>query len=111
MDGLRGARKVEYLVLVLLIALAVLFWAQNSAPQSATSTELERRMESTLSQVSGAGNVRVMITQGEEGNVTGVLIVAEGADDMSVYLALSDAVQTLLGVDAKSIEIARMRGK
>ncbi len=110
MDGLRGARKVEYLALILLVALAVLFWAQNRAPETAASTDLERRLESTLSQVAGAGDVRVMIAQAEDGGVTGVLIVAEGADDMGVYLALAEAARTLLGVDAKSIEIARMRG-
>ncbi len=113
MDSLRGARKVEYLALILLIALAILFWTQNqgkNAENGAVSTALERRMESTLSQVAGAGDVRVMIAQTEAGNVTGVLIVAEGADDMRVYLALADAAKTLLGVDAKDIEIARMRG-
>jgi hypothetical protein len=110
MDSLRGARKVEYLALILLIALAVLFWAQNRAPDTGASTELERRMESTLSRVAGAGDVRVMIAQAEDGSVTGVLIVAEGAEDIKVYLALADAAETLLGVDANDIEIARMRG-
>ena len=110
MDSLRGARKVEYLALILLIALAVLFWSQNRTSVSASSTDLELRMESTLSQLAGAGDVRVMIAQTDDGSVTGVLIVAEGADDVGVYLALADAAQTLLGVDAKDIEIARMRG-
>lgn len=109
-DGLRGARKVEYLALILLVALAVLFWAQNRTTDSGASTDLELRMESTLSQVAGAGDVKVMIAQAEDGRVTGVLIVAEGADDIGVYIALADAARTLLGVDAKDIEIARMRG-
>jgi len=109
-DALRGARKVEYLALILLVALAALFWAQNSATDSGASTELELRMESTLSRVAGAGDVKVMIAQAEDGQVTGVLIVAEGADDMGVYLALAGAARTLLGVDASEIEIARMRG-
>ena len=112
MDSLRGARKVEYLALILLVALAALFWAQNrdAGGGSAAATELESRMESTLSQVAGAGNVRVMIAQADDGSVTGVLIVAEGAGDMGVYLALAEAARTLLGVDARDIEIARMRG-
>lgn len=113
MDSLRGARKVEYLALILLAALAALFWIQGrgGAPEGAISTALERRMESTLSQVAGAGDVRVMIAQAEDGKVTGVLIVAQGAGDMGVYLALAEAAQTLLNVDARSIEIAQMRGK
>lgn len=110
MESLRGARKVEYLVLILLVVVAVLFWAQNKEPNAGLSTEFESRMERVLTQVDGAGDVRVMIAQAEDGQVTGVLIVAEGADDIGVYLALADAAETLLGVDTENIEIAQMRG-
>jgi hypothetical protein len=110
LDSLRGARKVEYLALILVAALAVMLWARDNGADPGVSTALEQRMERALSAVDGAGEVSVMVTEGEDGAVIGVLIVAEGANDMAVRLALSDAAHTLLGVNSKNIEIARMRG-
>ena len=110
LDSLRGARKVEYLALILLVALAVMFWARGQGADSPVSTALEKRMERAFSQVEGAGDVSVMVTEGEDGQPVGVLIVCEGASQMAVRLALADAAHTLLGLDAREIEIAKMRG-
>ncbi|MGI6239569.1 MAG: hypothetical protein ACOYI5_08080 [Christensenellales bacterium] len=109
-DRLRGARRVEYIALLVLLALALFVWTQDRGADTGVSTALEMRMERALGAVDGAGSVRVMITQAEDGGIVGVLIVADGADDLSVRLALREAAHTLLGVDNAKIEIARMRG-
>ena len=49
-----------------------------------------------------------MITE-KRPNVLGVVIVAEGADDLSVQLALSRAAQTALGVEASKVEVFEMK--
>ncbi len=112
----------------LLIALAVLAACvlllsrgQDSPGRSdGTSTQLEARLERVLGSVEGAGRVRVMVCEepeqaasafapAREAAVSGVLVVAEGADDLSVSFALVRAVQALLGVDADRIEVVKMQ--
>lgn len=115
---LRGVRGLEWLLLVIAAAAAVLLLsgAERGSP-SAAPTELERRMESVLSCVRGAGRVRVLVS-GEDSvsafsssaaRISGVLVVAEGADDIRVSLELQKAVQALLNLDAERIEILSMK--
>ena len=40
--------------------------------------------------------------------VEGVLVVAEGGDNSSVILAITDAIQALFGVDVHKIKIVKM---
>ena len=85
------------------------------------AAELEARLERVLGAVEGAGRVRVMIREeapqtampafapAEAFTPGGVVVVAEGADDLTVCFALSRAVQALLGVDPARIEIIKMQ--
>lgn len=67
-------KKNRYVLLVLLCGLVLLCWpqgkqqTQQDIPQQTGQTEsLEQRLEKILSQVSGAGTVRVLLTQAESG--------------------------------------------
>lgn len=67
-------KKNRYVLLVLLCGLVLLCWpqgkqqTQQDIPQQTEQTEsLEQRLEKILSQVSGAGTVRVLLTQAESG--------------------------------------------
>ena len=62
-------------------------------------------MERILQRIEGAGRVSAMITQGEDGAVTGAVIVAEGLSDVQTYLRVQRAVSALLNVEAAKIEI------
>ena len=57
-----------------------------------------------LSAVEGAGDVRAMVAE-EGGSVTGVVIVAAGAEDMGVRLSLMQAARALLDVELEQIEV------
>lgn len=105
-EALRGARRVE--IMAALAFMAALAMAVMSAGDG--DTELEKRLERALEAVKGAGEVQVMITTDSDGAVIGVLVVADGAEDISVRLDILHAVRTLMGVDSKQVEIARMRG-
>ena len=116
--ALKGAKRLECFVRRAVAAALILLLTSRSA-QEGQQTALEARMEAVLSAVRGAGRVRVLVTAGEgdsqafaqqaqAGTVQGVVIVAEGADDVRVALELSGAAQALLGVDAERIQVLKM---
>ena len=116
LNRLRAVRHIEWILLLALGAAAVLIVTGASEDAPPGRTALEARMESVLSCISGAGSVRVLVNQGAESAfasaespVQGVVVVAEGADDLRVSLELQQAVQALLGVDAARIEILAMK--
>ena len=109
-DAVKGARKLEIFVGIALAAAVGLILLANSSDGGGGETGLERRMERTLSYIAGAGDVSVFINEAEDGSITGVLVVAEGAGDMGVRLRLMSAVEAALGVEAARIEITEMEG-
>lgn len=88
---------------------------------------LEERLSGALSQLEGAGSVEVVIYQKESENSvaqttdvfaaltrksstfapSGVLVLAQGADDLRVRLEIERAVQALLDVPASHIEVLK----
>lgn len=110
LDRLRGARRIELfaaLALAALLALMLMDIVRSGGGEP--RTELESRVERILGRVEGAGRVSVMISQEGEGDVTGVVIVAEGLSDVQTYLRLQRAVSALLNVDVGKIEIIGAR--
>lgn len=101
--ALRGARGLEIFLCIALAAAAFMLFADSSHESG-----LEARLAKTLSAMDGVGDVRVMINHDEAGGVSGVLVVAEGAGDMSVYIALQEAVSGLLNIEAGRISVAQM---
>lgn len=84
---------------------------------SGMKTELEKRLEELLENVEGVGKVKVMLMtdagQGlystGSGEVTGVLIVAEGADNSVTIQKIQEAVMALFQIDAHKIRIMKMK--
>lgn len=73
-------------------------------------TEMEIRLEQVLEKVSGAGETYAMINE-ENGNVTGVLIVCEGAENIAVRLRVQDAARAILNVENANIHVMPMKGE
>ena len=108
-EKLRGARGLEWLLLLVAVCVAALALTRAGGGDGAAQpTELETRLERVLSAVEGAGEVRAMVAE-EDGAVTGVVIVATGAEDVGVRLSLMQAARALLGVDMERIEVIQMR--
>lgn len=132
-------KNIEIIVAVILIAIVLLIYASSVNSQakytsnldtSTTNTlEIEDRLANVLSQIEGVGRVSVMITYKEElttksvstlGNkevkssesdIKGVIIVAEGANDIAVKLNLIRATQAVLNINANTIEVFAMKNK
>lgn len=78
---------------------------------SSTQTEEEARLSRVLSAMAGAGEVEVAVFYQEEDALPcGAVVVAQGADDVSVRLQLTRAVCTLLGLEASQVDVFRLGG-
>ena len=104
-EMLKAARRLEWLlILALLAALLVLGMGGNAG---GGANEEERRMERILSSIDGAGRVSVMLSRDPEGNCSGAVVSAGGADDLRVMLMLQSAVQALTNLELGQIEIVK----
>ena len=105
-DRLRGARHIELYVAVAVMAVLALLVLRGGARAPAPSkTTLEQRLERILSQIHGAGAVSAMISEDVDGKTVGVVVVADGLQDVKTYLQLQRAVQTATGIDTSRIAI------
>ncbi len=119
---LLGMRHIQWIVLVIALGLLgslLLTDAPSGTVATGQPTELEQRLAQVLSAIDGAGQVQVVVHQQadlaqtagafgateRQATPSGVIVVAEGAGDIAVRLALARAVQTLLGLPASAVEV------
>ena len=65
--------------------------------------------ETTLYTVDEAGNQIPYVTQVYEPEITGVMVVAQGAGRENVNSDISESIQALFGIEAHKIKIAKMK--
>ncbi|HWR19055.1 MAG TPA: hypothetical protein VN608_05485 [Clostridia bacterium] len=75
----------------------------NDSGQTVNQNQSEKKTPVTVSGEDGA----LVLTQ-KQPEIRGVIVVAEGAADISVRLNLLNAVQTVLNVDAEDISVFEM---
>lgn len=104
-------KNIRLIAVALIIALALIIYSGvGSASSTDTPSNMdleESRLATVLSNIQGAGKVEVMISRKDD-TITGVLVVAEGARDISVLLKLLDATSTVMGVDKSIVEVYQM---
>ena len=102
--------KDGWLVLALAGCVLLCLLLGSIEPTSARTDE-ETRLARVLSAMDGAGNVEVAVFYQEEAALPcGAVIVAQGADDVSVRLQLTRAACTLLGLEASQVEVFKLGG-
>ena len=79
----------------------------NSESTEAYSDSSVKKDESTVYADTEEGSIPYVV-QEIYPQVEGVLVVAEGGDNSSVILAITDAIQALFGVDVHKIKIVKM---
>lgn len=116
-----GEKKLATLVLMLLCGLALIGLSFAFSQQEEQRADygrdvtyaaggVEERLSHVLSQIAGAGQVEVLVTEGEQG-VVGVLVVADGAQELSVRTELMRAAMTALDVPADAVEVFARQGE
>ncbi|MCQ2602423.1 MAG: hypothetical protein MJ193_00705 [Clostridia bacterium] len=111
-------KNIKLLVILFIIAIALLIYstikektaktAMMVASVETTMDADETRLANILESIKNAGEVKTIITQ-KDGNIVGVVIVAEGADDIAVRIKLIDATATALGIDKNIINVYKMK--
>ena len=112
---LKSVKNLEIILAVLLAAVAIVVYvaisvgggAKKSSVQ-AEMTEAEARVAQTISEIAGVGRARVLITNGADKNVVGVVVVAEGADDITNRVKMIRLVEKATGASVDQIEIFEM---
>ena len=104
-------KNLRIMVVAIIIAVGLIIYSDITTTSNTSSSismdQEEMRLANTLSQIEGAGQVRAMITR--NGNeISGVLVIAEGAKNISVMLKLLDATATVMGVDKSIVEVYQM---
>ncbi|MBO4478906.1 MAG: hypothetical protein J5774_00910 [Clostridia bacterium] len=112
---LKGVKNLEIVLAVLLAAVAVVAYVAISvgggAKKSETQvqmTEAEARVAEVISEISGVGKTRVLITNGADKSVVGVVVVAEGASNMDSRVKMIRLVEKATGATVDQIEIFEM---
>lgn len=107
---LLAIKNLKIMVIAIIIALGLIIYSDVSTSESGVVSNMDQeeiRLASTLSQIEGVGEVQTMITRnGDE--ISGVLVIAEGAENISVMLKLLDATATVMGVDKSIVEVYQM---
>lgn len=99
-------RKDGLLIAAILLctALCLLSGAMEAAP-----ADEETRISRVLSDLSGAGVVEVALYR-EDAVPTGAVVVADGADTVTVRLRLTSALSALLGLPPERIAVYPREG-
>ena len=115
LEWVRGTKNGLWLLALAVCAAAFLLLpVQRAGP--AGMTEEEQRISATLSQIAGAGQVRISISYAQAASAfgsgktepVGAVIVAQGAGSVEVRLNLARAAEALLGLSAQEVEVFRM---
>ena len=107
---LLAIKNLKIMVIAIIIALGLIIYSDVSTKESGVVSNMDQeeiRLASTLSQIEGVGEVQTMITRNGD-KISGVLVIAEGAENISVMLKLLDATATVMGVDKSIVEVYQM---
>lgn len=115
---IKGIKNIRIITAIFIIAVALLIYssvatgnAARTASSDEQSTEMdedESRLASILEGLEGVGRVETMITR-EDDTIVGILVIAEGAEDITVRLRLLSAVTTAMGVDKQIVNVYTMK--
>ncbi|MEL7608515.1 MAG: hypothetical protein AAGU74_03345 [Bacillota bacterium] len=114
LSKIRGAGKVKVMITYetgteIVPAMSVDKQVSSSeSDQSSTTSETESTEPATVSK--SGSNEPIVITE-KQPTIRGVIVIAEGAADISVMVDLQRAVQTVLNIPASSIEVFEMTSK
>ena len=85
---LKNIKHIEIIIAVIFAVIILLIYMSSvdTKSVSTSSSNLETRLENILSDIEGAGEVSVLINTTSEQIIDGVIVVASGAENVTVKL-------------------------
>ena len=115
---IKGIKNIRLIAAIFIIAVALLIYSTVAAAdsvgtasqteQSASMDDEESRLAAILGGLDGVGEVEVMMTRRDD-EIVGVLVLAEGAEDIAVMLRILSATTTAMGVDKGIVDVYAMK--
>lgn len=115
---IKGIKNIRLIAAIFIIAVAILIYSTVAAAdsvgtasqteQSASMDDEESRLAAILGGLDGVGEVEVMMTRRDD-EIVGVLVLAEGAEDIAVMLRILSATTTAMGVDKGIVDVYAMK--
>ena len=100
---------VGALAILLFFVAWTAFHEDENVENAVQMSETEQKLALILQEIEGVGEASVAVCE-EEGKVTSVVVVCEGAKDFRVVLDVREAVSTALNTDQKSVKIYLKKG-
>ncbi len=115
LDFVKANKKMIIVIALLIIILGTLYFI-NKGSQSPTAamfstqdkSQTEQKLIGILGNIDGVGDTDVMINE-SEGEITGVIIVCRGADNIMTRSKILNAVSTALNIEKSIIAIYSMK--
>ena len=95
---------VGALALTLVFAAWKIFYTSDETLPAGAGSEAEQKVSRLLQEIDGVGKAEVMICETEEG-VQSVVVVCEGAKDISIVMDVREAVAAALGTEEKAVKV------
>ena len=115
---LKKVKNFEIIVAVVLALIAAISYVAVTVGSSkkvdkqtsvtVSMDERETKLANLISEISGVGRTQVLITSDGKDEVRGVVVVAEGADNMINRVKVIRCVETATGVTVDKIQIFEM---
>lgn len=106
-EKIKGIKNIKIIALIFIIAISLIIYssvATSKQTEKIFQNEDELRLASILSSIDGAGEVETMISK-SSGEIVGVLVIADGANNPLVRLRLLQAASSALGVDSDVVSV------
>ena len=113
LDWVKENKKIIIVVALIVVILFALYFMNKSTKKTAATVSTqaksltEQKLISILSNMDGVGTADVMIHE-SNGEVAGVVIICQGADNIMTRNNILNAVSTALNIDKKIIAIYSM---
>ena len=110
----KSIKNIEIYVALILALVVIIFVFAGGGTKNASKTEeddtyigqMEHKICSVIQKIAGCGKAEVVISySGDEENVVGVVVVAEGANDPIIRFKIVEVVVTLLDVDSSNVQV------
>lgn len=116
LSRIEGAGEVEVMItyetgteIVPAISVDTQTTTKTDTRDNGTSTTDSQNTQSEIVTINGSGGSSALVLKEKSPIVKGVIVVAKGADDITVKLNLLKAVQTILNVGSHQVDVYKMK--